>query len=412
MTNWTRSRRDAGRISATVAAILLVATAAATATAGAAGEPESDGPRVFVRGGYQAGWVPATHEFFDGTNDRGEPTNQSGEPIDAFQSIRLEVGWQTDGSRDWHHLYDFPAYGLGLYAADYDNDDELGKPTSIYGFFDWPLRRWRRSSLVFNVGFGIADNWQPYHPRSNPHNMVIGATQTVHIDLGLLWNLEVAPRWSVTTGVTGTHFSNGGSAQPNAGVNQVGPIAMVRYSGYPRFEPPPRREPGPYDRGWSLDVSLSGGVRNHQFDDGLSDPDNYYAEDYVMGNLALRAGKAFAPTQRWNLGVDLVYDGSMPDLIRWVAARRGEEASADGWDKLQLGLVGGWELVVHRTHFQLQAGYMVLRSTFEGQRPALYQRFGIKHHLHEHWFAGLNVRLTDFSRAYTLEWTVGARIRP
>ena len=34
----------------------------------------------------------------------------------TFQSVRIEFGWQTDGSKDWHHEYNFPTFGLGSTA--------------------------------------------------------------------------------------------------------------------------------------------------------------------------------------------------------------------------------------------------------------------------------------------------------
>ena len=75
-------------------------------------EKEADeypGPGHFLQGAYQYGAVLGTNDFLKGDN-------LSGEPIENFQSLRLEFGWNTDGSKDWHHVYNFPTYGIGLYA--------------------------------------------------------------------------------------------------------------------------------------------------------------------------------------------------------------------------------------------------------------------------------------------------------
>ena len=119
----------------------------------------------YLRGAYQYGAVLKTNEFVEGDNLKGEP-------IDTFHAIRLEFGWQTDGSSDWHHLYNFPSYGIGLHGADYFNEEELGKPTSVYGFFNWPAKRWYDYTIKLDngrtIGVGTIDH--PDNPPSTWHN--------------------------------------------------------------------------------------------------------------------------------------------------------------------------------------------------------------------------------------------------
>ena len=123
-----------------------------SATTVMAEENTEGGHTHYLRGGYQYGKVLQTHDFFTGNN-------KSGLPIDKYHAVRLEFGWQTSGDRDWHHLYNFPSYGIGFHAGDYFDEEELGKPTSLYGFFDWPVKRWGRRALNFGPGFGLASNW-------------------------------------------------------------------------------------------------------------------------------------------------------------------------------------------------------------------------------------------------------------
>ena len=142
------------------------------------------GSSNYLRGAYQFGTVLGTNDFLKGDN-------QSGQPIDSFQSLRLEFGWQTDGSKDWHHSYNFPSYGVGLYGADFNNDEELGKPTSLYGFFVWPLARTSRWTFNFELAFGFTNDWKAYDPVNNPKNVAMGLGRSVHIEVG--GNARVPP---------------------------------------------------------------------------------------------------------------------------------------------------------------------------------------------------------------------------
>jgi hypothetical protein len=49
--------------------------------------------------------------------------------------MTFEIGTQTDGSRDWHHLYGLPTYGFGVPVASFDDGIEAGRPLDAYTVF-------------------------------------------------------------------------------------------------------------------------------------------------------------------------------------------------------------------------------------------------------------------------------------
>jgi hypothetical protein len=61
----------------------------------------------------QSGWVLPTNSYV-----RGE--NYEEIPISNIYTLSLRYERQTDGSRPWHQLYDYPSYGLGLYIAGFN----------------------------------------------------------------------------------------------------------------------------------------------------------------------------------------------------------------------------------------------------------------------------------------------------
>jgi len=365
-------------------------------------EEDVTGNSCYLRGAYQYGSVLETNDFVKGDNLKGQP-------IDTFKSVRLEFGWQTDGSKDWHHMYNFPSYGIGLYGADYFNDEELGKPTSLYGFFCWPAKRWsHRWQWNVDLSFGLTDNWVAHDPETNPKNIAIGAAHSVHIDLGTNIEYRMGRHWSLLGGFSVTHFSNGGSAQPNSGINQVAPLLFVKYKFKDREIPDRRTEFAPFEPKWSLGVTGSVGLRNiaHNTAD-LPNPERTVYRDYFIGTILLSANRQVSQVTGWGGGLDITYDESVEDLVRLEGLKQGVEQNASFIDRWSLGVYGGYERIVNRAHILIHLGYTVMRRDVDAQVPRLFQRLGMRFYIRDDFAAGLNVRLNDFSRANNLEFNVG-----
>ena len=397
------------RVSGAALLVLLLATSALAADESPEAYP---GPSHYLRGAYQLGSVLATNDFLKGDN-------LSGEPVDSFQSLRVEFGWNTDGSRDWHHVYNFPTYGLGLYGADFDNDEELGNPTSLYGYFGWPLTRSRdgRWQIDFQLAFGFTNDWVSYDPVDNPKNVAIGLGRSVHIEVGAVARYRLARRWSLLGGVTATHFSNGGTQRPNHGINQVGPIVYLQYDTDQPVTLPARRRHIPYAKAWDLTVTLSYGKRNLDLPfNAQNDPDGTLAErfgnqTYVIGNITAGAAYRFSFKSRVAFGLDFCYDETVGDLERIEGYNQGVNVDPASSDNLELAVFGGYEIFAHNTDLILHLGYRLFTKDVPHRLPRLYQRLGVRQFVYRDWFAGLNVRFHEVGSADNLEWVLGYRFR-
>ncbi len=385
--------------------IILLSLLVICASASAEEPPEDNypGSSHFLRGAVQAGSVLQTNDFLKGAN-------QSGEPIESFRSLRLEFGWQTDGSKDWHHSYNFPSFGVGLYGADYNNDEELGTPTSLYGFFNWPLIRGERWKFLFDIAFGLTNDWQPYDPVTNPKNMAMGLGRSVHIEGGPSVEYRLADRWALIGGLTFTHFSNGGTQRPNHGINQIGPLLFVKYATDTPVAPPARSHGHEYPEGWDLTVTGSAGKRNLDLEFKGDEVERYANKSYFIGNLTVGMGKRFSYKSRYVFGLDLGYDESVGDLIVLDGIERGVNASGTTADNFELALFGGYEIVAHRTHLIVHFGYKILRKDLPNRLPDFYQRLGVKQFFYQNWFAGMNVRFHEIGSADNLEWNIGYKM--
>lgn len=399
-----RSTRRESRLIALATLLLMLVAAIPGAAQEEEETPGSTGSTNFLRGAYQAGWVIQTNAFLRGDN-------QSGEPIESFQSVRLELGWQTDGSKDWHHEYNFPSFGVGLYGADYNADEELGNPTSLYGFFSWPLKRTPRWQFNFELAFGLTNDWEPYDPVNNPKNTAMGLGRSVHIELGANAELRMARRWSMIGGLTGTHFSNGGTQRPNHGLNQIGPILFLKYDLDDPAPTPAVRRDASFEKAWDLALTGSWGLRNLDLnfeDDALRE--EYGNQSYDILNLTAIAGYRFTYRSRVVMGLDLGYDESVGDLITVNGINEGVPAEGETSDNYELGVVGGYEIFAHRTHVLVHFAYKILSKEVEGRLPKFYQRLGVRQFVFRNFYAGLNVRFHEIGSADNLEWNAGYRI--
>src|SRR6267143_3854332 len=139
------------RAGAVAIAVMILATGPAYA------QPPDESPPAnlwFLRAAYSPGVVLAASEFVSDDN--------------RARAMTIEVGRQTDGTRDWHRVYNYPSYGVGFYVGRFDHERELGRPLATYGFFSWPFPVSRRAQVTADVGIGVSWNWTPFDAATNP----------------------------------------------------------------------------------------------------------------------------------------------------------------------------------------------------------------------------------------------------
>ncbi len=358
----------------------------------------------FGRLGYQFGTVLKTNDFVKGNN-------LSGKPIDYYQSARIEFGWQTTGSKMWHTIWNYPTFGLGFYGVDYVNEDELGNPLAIYGFAEWPFNRTGDLVLSMQMGFGLAFNFKPFDPVSNPYNEAIGNFRAAYIDVGVTLDYMLSNRFNLVAALTGTHFSNGGSKQPNWGLNQLGLMGMVKYR-FQKDDPPYTRYEIPaYDKNNEWLISASWGVRNVHIGSPADVPelsDKYLRVDYSVFTLTSTYYRQTTWQSKFGGGIDLVYDRSVGGQID-AGDGDVDNVEVPVFDEVRVGLYGAYEFVLHDLSILVNIGYSIIQQ--EDQLPKLYQRVGVKYHFVDDFFLGLNVRFQDFGKANHLEFNLGYRLR-
>ncbi|WP_320168217.1 acyloxyacyl hydrolase [Mangrovibacterium marinum] len=352
---------------------------------------------------YHAGRVLQTNDFLRGENLRGNPIN-------SFNAIAFSYGVQTAGQKEWHHILNFPYYGFSFYNADFFNSQELGYPTALAGFMGFPLVRGTRSVFGYELGFGLSYNWKAYDAYRNPFNVAIGSHRTVYVDVSAFYSYDLTKRWQLKTGLSFTHFSNGATKKPNAGINLVSPFVEVNYS--LRDRPLLVREAQPaYNKQLELALQLGAGKKQEIYrspdDDELKTVGNF-----SVINISAALLKQYSWKNKFGAGVDLSYDTQGNVAINYDSSGLPIVEKSDRMiDKMRLGIYGTYEFCVNRLSIASYLGVYALRESYDSEPPLIYQKFGLKYHFRNDMYIGLLVRAHKFTVADVIEWNVGYRLR-
>ena len=176
----------------------------------------------FVTGAYDRGRILNSNDFTDGANGLGRKLND-------FKGYTIGVGWQRRGEQVWHHVHNFPSFGIQLYTPRLDDREEFGQPVSLMAFYRGVLLRKGIFSLKYDIDGGIAMGWKPYDAYDNSSNIVIGSKVTAHIGLTAEAAFLISKRFELALGGGFTHFSNGAVKKPNKGLNLLSPHIRLTY---------------------------------------------------------------------------------------------------------------------------------------------------------------------------------------
>ena len=252
------------------------------------------------------GYLLNTHPFFGGENKFNEPMRSAG-------SVHLKYAFRFDPRSRWGSQYPDVYQGIGLACHTFRNREEIGVPWSAYVFQGAPIARLAPSlTLDYEWNFGVSWGWKKYDPQLNPRNMVVGSKMNAYINLGWLLNWQINNDWRLTAGVDVTHFSNGNTHYPNAGVNTVGGrVGLIRTFGthsYRTSVETRRKARAEIERYFSYDVVLYGATRRK----GIIWPDDRVLVPGAFGVAGININPMYNLNACFRAGIslDAQYDES------------------------------------------------------------------------------------------------------
>ena len=173
-------------------------------------------PTHFVCLDIRPSYVFPTHDFFKGMNNNGKKINST-------FSGHLKYGFKFSPDSKMGKLYPYAIQGIGVGYNTFYNSKEIGNPIAVYVFQTSRIATVSpKLSVDYEWNFGASFGWKKYDVENNPNNMVVGSKINAYINLGFFLNWQVAANTNLKAGIGITHYSNGNTNYPNAGVNTIG----------------------------------------------------------------------------------------------------------------------------------------------------------------------------------------------
>lgn len=173
-------------------------------------------PTHFVGLDIRPSYVFPTHDFFKGMNNNGKKINST-------FSGHLKYGFKFSPDSKMGKLYPYAIQGIGVGYNTFYNSKEIGNPIAVYVFQTSRIATVSpKLSVDYEWNFGASFGWKKYDVENNPNNMVVGSKINAYINLGFFLNWQVAANTNLKAGIGITHYSNGNTNYPNAGVNTIG----------------------------------------------------------------------------------------------------------------------------------------------------------------------------------------------
>lgn len=351
-------------------------------------------------------------EYIFPTNPFLEGGNRNGRPIDLSLSGHFRYAFQFRPGSLPDRIYGGARQGLGIAYYDFQRPDEIGNPVAVYLFQGACIARIApRITFDYEWNFGLSFGWNPYDPDSNPANQMMGSKINAYLNVDFLLRWRIMREVDLTAGVVLTHFSNGNTKYPNAGLNSLGArVGLTCNFGRTSPETAPRFHGPAFPRHVSYDLVLFGSWRRR----GIEVGDMQYAapDAYTVVGFNFAPMYNFGYKFRAGISVDGVYDGSANVISANTISEIGSTAEIEtvdpGFDRqIALGLSARAEFVMPYFQIGIGLGGNILHKG--GDLNAFYQMLTLKVAMTRSSFLHIGYSLRDFHLPNFLMLGVGYR---
>lgn len=248
-------------------------------------------------------WVIPTNSYLKGENGECD--------IKSAVAPHFRYSFKFAPNTRYGQLYRHAYQGVGISYLATLPGASLGHPVNIYVFQGSRLAGLsQRLSLDYEWNFGVSAGWKKYDSDLNPNNGTIGSSVNAYLNLGLILSYRLNDRWKLTAGVEGSHYSNGNTALPNAGVNTAGARIGVSYTFAPaRKTGESPLAPAGFEAGMGYDLLLYGAPRQRIIT--LDDSPKIVPGKFAVFGLTFAPMYAFNPMFRAGVSLDMQYDESV-----------------------------------------------------------------------------------------------------
>lgn len=161
------------------------------------------------------GYIFATNPFLNGDNEKFKK-------IEQMYSTHLKYSFQFQPYTYANRIYRGVYQGLGVTHFSIENSKEIGTPIALYIFQGATISQLsRKVSLNYEWNFGLSGGWEPYDDVLNPNNGMMGSRMNAYMNVNFYFKHQLSHKLDLLYGLTLSHFSNGNTSYPNAGLNST-----------------------------------------------------------------------------------------------------------------------------------------------------------------------------------------------
>ncbi len=285
-------------------------------------------------------------------------------PINPLKVHSLILLRKASGSSEWHGAYNFPLYGLEITFVDFGNSHVLGQSYGLAPHITFPIieKRLYSGSIAVSPGINYFD--KVYNASSNPTNLAISSRFNAFIQVGLLSEFNLSPKFKLGVGVNFIHTSNATLKKPNSGLNMVTGFTQVRYAlSDNRFENKTVLNHSPNFPKHRFNLLTAGAIKE------IKEPGG---NKYWVAITSFEYQRALSPFSAVGISTDLFYDSSSE-----VDATDQNIEYSNPLALSKLGISAVWEFRLNRLSLVHHFGAYAYNLTKNGKN--IYQRIGLRY---------------------------------
>lgn len=240
---------------------------------------------------------------------------------------------------------------VGAYASyfAYNNPAELGRTVGAGMFFEPLINAGKPVSFSVRATAGVTYLTRVFDAQTNPRNTFFGTPVNGLLALSARAHLRLNPHVQLTVGANYNHISNGGTRQPNRGMNFPTASAGLTYIPRPLSFPDTR----PWTRP-ALTTRFMGRIMPFASIRTLPQTGTFPERATWLLGLTATAGYRLNRFHAVSGGMEFVSDGYVREQ------RRRTSQTPDRW---QAALLGGYELWLGRYVFATHLGWNAYQPT-------------------------------------------------
>ena len=336
----------------------------------------------------------------------------------AYNAFDASVLWNTGGNDA--AMYGFPRLGIGvsysaLGALDCTDGGKIGDTYSFYFILMRDLLHLGPVTAGYNVQAGAALMQNHYDRFNNPLNDLYGGPLTFHFKSGLYLQATLAERWRIGAEVAFKHNSAARLFIPNRGLNAMAYSISTAYMlGGRKLTPEAKNNAAKaLDSPLRAAVFAAGGIHRcmAEFEADGKLPASERPESYTpwfKGSIGIEGVWRYCRKTSTGLQLELHY------LSNTGALRRSDKVLYPKEERSYSPWAPGIAVIQDFYLGQFSAGvglgaYLFRQVGVHEDHGRLYQKVNFRYYpsFLPSFFAGISLRVHEFSRADYFEFSVG-----